>query len=92
MTVGAVFRTRASAVWLLLVTLTLSSWVLGTMQDSDGEDRGASLVIIVVAAFKIRCVGAYFMELGDAPGALRWTFEGYCVALAILLGVMYLLA
>ena len=47
---------------------------------------------MVVAVFKIRLVGLYFMELREAPLALRGVFEGYCVALLGLLTGMYLLA
>jgi hypothetical protein len=87
---SAVFLSRASAAWLLLAALTLSSWVLGTSQGSGDGHAVASLTIICVAAFKIRLVGLYFMELRDAPGVLRWIFEGYCVVLTTLLVVMYL--
>jgi hypothetical protein len=87
---GAVIRTRASLAWLLLVALTLSSWVLGATQGLADEYPVASIAIVLTAIFKIRLVGLYFMELRDAPGALRWGFEGYCLALGILLCVMYL--
>jgi heme/copper-type cytochrome/quinol oxidase subunit 4 len=87
---GAVIRTRASVAWLLLVALTLSSWVLAAAQGLADEYPVASIAIVLTAVFKIRLVGLYFMELRDAPGALRWAFEGYCLALGILLCVMYL--
>ncbi len=87
-----VVRTRASAVWALLVTLTVVSWALGTEHGfSGGSHVPASIVIIVVAVFKIRLVGLYFMELRDAPLNLRGIFEGYCIVLFVLLTVMYLL-
>lgn len=44
------------------------------------------------SVFKIRLVGLYFMELREAPLALRGVFEGYCVVLLGLLTGMYLLA
>jgi Prokaryotic Cytochrome C oxidase subunit IV len=85
------WRTKASVAWLVLVGLTLVSWRLGA-HGSGGHNVSASLVIIVVAVFKIRLVGLYFMELRDAPWSLRGIFEGYCGGLAVLLSAMYLLA
>jgi len=49
------------------------------------------LAIFVVAVFKARLVGLYFMELREAPIALRGAFEAYCVALLTVLSTMYLL-
>jgi hypothetical protein len=86
-------RTNASVAWLILTTLTVISWALGTQHGFGGGNHvPASLVIIVVAVFKIRLVGLYFMELREAPLALRGIFEGYCVVLLGLLTGMYLLA
>jgi hypothetical protein len=86
-------RTNASLAWLVLVALTAVSWALGTAHGFGGDHRlPASLVIIAVAVFKVRLVGLYFMELRDAPLALRAAFEGYCVVLLGLLWGMFLLA
>ncbi|MBB3748393.1 hypothetical protein FHT44_000854 [Mycolicibacterium sp. BK634] len=85
-------RSNASAAWLALTTLTVISWALGTQHGLGGGGHvPASLVIFVVAVFKIRLVGLYFMELREAPIALRGIFEGYCVVLLGLLVGMYLL-
>lgn len=88
---GALLRTKATVVWLILCALTVSSWALGT-QHAYGVDNGvwASLVIIVVAVFKVRLVGLYFMELRDAPWALRNLFEMYCAILFVALTAMLL--
>lgn len=76
-------RSNASAAWLALATLT---WVLGTQLGLPGGGHvPASLVVLGVAVFKIRLVGMYFMELREAPMALRGIFEGYCV---VLLGLL----
>ena len=86
-------RTNASVAWLILTSLTVVSWALGTQHGfGGGQHIPASLVIIVVAVFKIRLVGLYFMELREAPLALRGIFEGYCVVLLGMLTGMYLLA
>ncbi len=91
MTVRSLARTKATSVWLLLVGLTVVSWALGTRHLSGGDHHmPASVVLCIVAVFKVRLVGLYFMELRDAPIALRGAFEGYCVALLSLLIGMYL--
>lgn len=89
---STLIRTNATLAWLVLTTLTVISWVLGTQHGLGGGNHvPASLVIFVVAIFKIRVVGLYFMELREAPIALRGAFEGYCVVLLVLLCSMYLM-
>jgi caa(3)-type oxidase subunit IV len=85
-------QTKASLAWLVLVALTVTQWVIGT-QSGIGVPHhvAASLVIFVVAVFKARLVGLYFMELREAPIALRGVFEAYCVALLAVLSSMYLI-
>lgn len=92
MIVTSLVRTNASLVWLILTVLTVISWALGTEHGFGTYHTPASLVIIAVAVFKIRLIGLYFMELRNAPLALRGIFEGYCVILFALLTGMYLLA
>jgi caa(3)-type oxidase subunit IV len=88
----SVLRTRATSVWAVLVIATTISWALGSDQGfgPDGHTL-ASVVILVVALFKVRLVGLYFMELREAPPALRGVFEGYCVAVCGLTIGMFLL-
>jgi caa(3)-type oxidase subunit IV len=86
-------RSNASVAWMALTALTVISWALGTQHGLGGGNHvPASLVIVGVAVFKLRLVGLYFMELREAPLALRGIFEGYCVVLLGLLVGMYLLA
>jgi caa(3)-type oxidase subunit IV len=85
-------RTNASVAWLVLTGLTVISWALGTEHGfGHGNHVPASLVIIVVAVFKVRLVGLYFMELRDAPLVMRGMCEVYSVILLGLLIGMYLL-
>lgn len=85
-------KSNATAAWLLLTTLTVISWALGTQHGLGGGNHvPASLLIFVVSVFKIRVVGLYFMELRDAPLPLRGAFEGYCVVLLAVLAGMYLM-
>jgi caa(3)-type oxidase subunit IV len=85
-------RTNASLVWFVLSALTIVSWALGTNHSFGGHHAPASLVIFAIAIVKVRLIGLYFMELRDAPMALRGLFEGYCVALFALLTAMFLFA
>lgn len=83
-------RTNSTVAWLGLVGLTLLSWFLGTDHGfTSAHLVEASVVIFVVAVFKVRLVGLYFMELRGAPPGLRVIFEGYCAALLVLLIGMY---
>ena len=82
---------KASLAWAVLVALTLAQWVIGS-QTASGAHVAASLAIFVVAVFKARLVGLYFMELRAAPWALRGLFEFFCLVLLGVLSVMYLLA
>ena len=92
MTVRTLVRSNASVAWAVLVSLTVISWALGTQHGFGGANHvPASLVIFLVAVFKLRLVGLYFMELREAPLALRGIFEGYCAVLVCLLVGMYLL-
>ncbi len=78
---AVLLRTRATAVWAVLVALTTLSWTLGTAHGSGNSDhRLASVVILLVALFKARLVGLYFMNLRRAPTVLRILFEGWCIA------------
>jgi Prokaryotic Cytochrome C oxidase subunit IV len=78
-------RTRTTAVWLLLIVATILSWALG-------NHHGLAIAILVIAFVKIRFVGLYFMELRGAPPALRVVFETYCLAVLLILSVMYVFA
>ena len=82
----------ATIAWAILAALTVVSWALGTGHGFGDSHTPASLLIFVVAVFKVRVVGLYFMELRDAPIPLRGVFEGYCVLLLGVLVGMYLFA
>ncbi|MGI9126345.1 MAG: cytochrome C oxidase subunit IV family protein [Mycobacterium sp.] len=91
--VQSLIRSRATTVWAVLTLLTVVSWALGTGHGLGGGNHvPASLAIFVVAVFKARLIGLYFMELRAATGYLRGIFEGWCVVLLGLLTGLYLLA
>lgn len=83
------FKTRITAVWILLVGATAVSWEMGhglLFQDA----RSAAIAIIAVALIKVRFVMLEFMELRDAPPAARWITEAWIVGIGALLIAMYL--
>jgi hypothetical protein len=82
-------RTRATAVWFVLIAATALSWVLGTDHSVDNH-RLASTLILTVAFIKVRFVGLDFMELRDAPLPLRRVFEAYCAIVLTAVLVLYL--
>jgi heme/copper-type cytochrome/quinol oxidase subunit 4 len=85
------FPTAPVIVWVGLIVATLLSYWLGSDHGlSSAEAR--TLIIFVVAFVKVRFVGLYFMELRQAPVALRSLFEGWCVVVCLLLAGLYLWA
>ncbi|MFC3778459.1 cytochrome C oxidase subunit IV family protein [Mycolicibacterium holsaticum] len=89
--VSSIVRSNATLIWLLLSALTVVSWLLGSDFGFSGLGHvTVSLIVIVVALFKVRMIGMYFMELRDAPLELRGLFEGYCLTLFVLMVGMFL--
>jgi caa(3)-type oxidase subunit IV len=85
----ALIRTRASIVWLGLIVLTATAWLLGTDHGFGPNAHVAvGVVILVVAVCKVHLIGLYFMDLRDAPLSLRVVFEGYCLLLTgVIIGM-----
>lgn len=82
----------AVAVWAALVVATLLSWWLGIHESGDPGD-GASIggiLVLVITFVKVRFVGRHFMDVRDAPLALRLAFDVYVVAVCTALCVLYL--
>ncbi len=80
-------RNRAGLSWLILVAATLISWAVGA---EHGTGAVVAVVVLGIAAVKIRLVGLDFMELRRAPIPLRVVFEVYCVGLWAVLSGLYL--
>jgi len=87
---GSILRNRVTLVWLGLVVATMASWTIGT--EHGLHAHLATTIVLLVAFIKVRFIGMYFMELRDAPTPLRALFEGYCLVVATVLIVMYLVA
>jgi hypothetical protein len=81
------FRARTTVVWAILVGATLVSWAVGS---EHGTGSLIAVIVLGVAAVKVRFVGLDFMELRHAPLVLRAAFESYCMALWCVLSGMYL--
>jgi hypothetical protein len=81
-------RSRATVIWLLLVSATVVSWNLGHGVGSFNV-RDASLAIIVVAFLKVRFVILDFMEIRHAPLLMRIASEAWVVTVCTVLIVMY---
>jgi hypothetical protein len=83
----SLLRARSTPVWFVLVVATIVSWAVGSEHEIGS---GIAVLVLAVAAIKIRFVGLDFMELRRAPLLLRGIFEGYCVVLWGVLAGMYL--
>jgi len=87
MTVLALLKNRAGISWLVLVAATLVSWAVGA---EHGTGSAVGVVVLGIAAIKVRLVGLDFMELRHAPLGLRALFECYCIGMWALLSALYL--
>lgn len=87
MTVLTLLKNRAGASWLFLVAATLLSWAVGA---DHGTGSAVAVLVLAIAAIKVRLVGLDFMELRHAPIPLRAAFEVYCVGIWALLSALYL--
>lgn len=82
----SLLKSRATVTWLLLVVAAVVAPVLSV---ESGHGTAAVVVVLAIAAVKVRLVGLDFMELRHAPWALRAAFEAYCVALWAVLSGLY---
>lgn len=80
-------RNRAGFSWLVLVAATIVSWAVGA---EHGAGSLVAVVVLAIAAIKVRLVGLDFMELRRAPVPLRVMFESYCLVMWAVLSGLYL--
>ncbi len=73
-------------VWMALMLATIATtWWLS--KDIVAA-RVATVVTFLIAAFKVRMVLLYFMELKHAPSIVRWIFEAWVlVATGAVIGI-----
>lgn len=83
-------RTRLTAIWLILLAVTLFSWQMGHGAARFGP-RLSGAAILVAAFVKARFVLLDFMELRNAPLLLRAVIEVWafvmCTVLIVLLAM-----
>lgn len=66
---------RATGVWLALVVVTCATFWLGTNHPfADVGARVSSAIAITLAFVKVYFIGQDFMEIRNAPTALRAIF------------------
>lgn len=87
MTVLKLLTNRAGLTWLILVAATVLSWAVGA---EHGTGSAVGVLVLGIAAIKVRLVGLDFMELRHAPLPLRAVFEAYCGGMWVLLSALYL--
>ena len=85
-------KSSATVVWLVLITATAISWALGTHHRLVDNATATALIILAIAFIKIRYIGLYFMDLKDAPLALRLVLEAWCIIVFLLTSGFYLAA
>jgi hypothetical protein len=85
--VFGLIRNRAGFSWLLLIAATVVSWAVGA---EHGTGSVVAVIVLAIAAIKVRLVGLDFMELRHAPIPLRAVFECYCVVMWAVLSGLYL--
>lgn len=89
MEVPPLLRRIVAASGLVLIAATLISFGIGL---EHGPDALIAVVVLGIAALKVRLIGLDFMSLRRAPIPLRALFEGYCVVLWAVLSGLYLWA
>jgi heme/copper-type cytochrome/quinol oxidase subunit 4 len=76
------FRLPATRVWLALVAMTLLSWWLA---EHASAARIAATSVILIAAFKVRLVFIYFMEIKWRPKPWRYVYEFWTVVITVVI-------
>ena len=85
-------RTLASpvvVVWLVLVAITMLSWVLGA-EHILGSAKNLTALLVVIAFVKVWLIGRYFIDLRSAVVPLRLLFDGWVLVVGATLTVTYL--
>lgn len=79
-------KRSSSMVWMALMLATIATtWWLS--KDIVAA-RVATVATFLIAAFKVRMVLLYFMELKHAPSVVRWIFEAWVlVATGAVIGI-----
>lgn len=80
----ALWLSRTTLIWALLVTATMLSWTLGHGIGFKSA-RTAGVAILLVSFVKVRFVILEFMEIRSAPRWMRLVSEAWIVLIALVL-------
>lgn len=82
-----VVRRGTNRVWFVLMAVTaLGCWLGHTGQQGAGSGpQCAPAGVLLLAFIKVWLVGFQFMELRSAPGWLRLAFDGWALAVPLVL-------
>lgn len=84
----ALWLSRTSLTWAVLVAATLLSWELG--HGVGLQHRAAGAAVLAIAFIKVRLVMLEFMEIRSAPRWMRAIGETWVVLTAALLIGLFL--
>lgn len=80
-------ETRLFRVWLLLSTITLLSWWLGT--EHTGPSAAVTYCALLIVATKVRLIVAEFMEARQASRTLQRAMDAWLFLLVAALAAIY---
>ncbi len=75
--------TAETAVWLLLVAMTVVSWTIAAFTGSNDGGGATNLSLILIAFIKVRFIMLYFMEVRHGPFLLRLSCEAWLAIAAL---------
>ncbi|MFT6551642.1 MAG: hypothetical protein ACJA1I_001685 [Zhongshania marina] len=82
---SALLKTRETAVWLILMVVSISNWVLGSQRSSLESDSSAAVIILLTLAFfKVSLIMQYFMEVRHANNELKVSCNLWLLAVFLL--------
>lgn len=84
---GQLLKQRVTLVWLFMMALTLVSWSLGSTEAGEFT----TLFVMGIAFIKVRLVIFNFMEVRDAPLALRLVCDFWVLGVVVMLLRIYTL-
>ncbi|CAA0103084.1 cytochrome C oxidase subunit IV family protein [Zhongshania aliphaticivorans] len=82
---SALLKTRETAVWLILMVVSVSNWVLGSQRSSlESDSSAAVLILLTLAFFKVSLIMQYFMEVRHANNELKVSCNLWLLAVFLL--------
>ena len=78
-----VLRLPATLVWGVLVTATVSTWLLARGRETSHAETVT--LVMIIAAVKARLIVLHFMGLKNAPFPWRLIFEAWIVVVTAII-------